>query len=34
MKAAIYQGIKDIEFKEIEMPVCGDHDIVIKNLVS
>lgn len=34
MKAAIYQGIKDIEFKEIEMPVCGDHDIVIKNLYA
>lgn len=34
MKAAIYQGIKDIEMKEVEMPVCGDHDIVIKNVYA
>lgn len=34
MKQAIYQGIKDIEFKDVEMPVCGDNDILIKNLYA
>lgn len=31
MKIAIYQGIKDIEMKEVDIPVCGPNDIVIKN---
>lgn len=31
MKIAIYQGIKDVEIKEVEMPKCGPKDIIIKN---
>lgn len=31
MKIAIYQGIKDIELKEVDLPVCGPKDILIKN---
>ena len=34
MKVAIYQGIKDIEMKEVDMPICGDNDIVIKNIYA
>lgn len=34
MKAALYQGQKNIEFAQIETPTAGDNDIVIKNLYS
>lgn len=34
MKAALYQGQKNIEITELETPVAGDNDIVIKNLYS
>jgi Threonine dehydrogenase and related Zn-dependent dehydrogenases len=34
MKAALYQGEKSIELTELETPVAGDNDIVIKNLYS
>lgn len=34
MKAAIYLGKEDIEIREMPMPVCGDNDVVIKNLYS
>lgn len=34
MKVAIYQGIKNIEMKEVDMPKCGDNDIVIKNIYA
>jgi len=34
MKAAIYNGIKHIEIREMEMPVCGDNDILVKNLYA
>lgn len=34
MKAAIYNGIKNIEMKELEMPQCGDNDIVVKNVYA
>lgn len=34
MKAALYQGQRNIELAEIETPVAGDNDIVIKNLYS
>ena len=34
MKGFIYQGAKQIEMQELPMPVCGDRDIVVKNLYS
>lgn len=34
MKAAIYNGIKNVEMKEIPNPVCGDNNVVIKNLYA
>lgn len=34
MKVALYQGQKNIEMTEREMPVAGDHDIVVKNLYA
>ncbi|WP_342756652.1 zinc-dependent alcohol dehydrogenase [Kineothrix sedimenti] len=34
MRAALYQGQKNIELTEIETPIAGDNDIVIKNLYS
>lgn len=34
MRAALYQGQKNIELAEIETPIAGDNDIVIKNLYS
>ena len=34
MKAALYQGQKNIELTELETPVPGDNDIVVKNLYA
>lgn len=34
MKAALYQGQKNIEIVELPTPIAGDHDIVIQNLYS
>ena len=34
MKAAIYQGIKNVELKELPMPDCDDDGIVVKNLYA
>ena len=34
MKGAIYQGIKNIELKELPMPNCDDNGIVVKNLYA
>lgn len=34
MKVALYQGQKNITMTEREMPVAGDHDIVVKNLYA
>lgn len=34
MKAAIYYGKEDVRIEELENPVCGDNDIVIKNLYA
>ncbi len=34
MKAAIYQGIKNIEIKDLPMPDCDDDGIVVKNLYA
>lgn len=34
MKAAIYNGKKDITIKELSTPHAGDNDIVIKNIYS
>ena len=34
MKAAIYQGIKNIEVRELPMPDCDDDGIVVKNLYA
>ncbi|MCM1195388.1 MAG: alcohol dehydrogenase catalytic domain-containing protein [Corallococcus sp.] len=34
MKAAIYNGIKNIEVKDLPTPVCGDNDVIVKNLYA
>lgn len=34
MKAAIYNGKKNVEIKKLETPHAGDNDIVIKNIYS
>lgn len=34
MKGFIYQGARNIELRELPMPVCGDGDIIVKNLYS
>ena len=34
MKAAIYYGQKDVRLEELEMPMAGDNDIVVKNLYA
>lgn len=34
MKAAIYMGKESIEIRELEMPVCGEDDVIIKNIYS
>jgi 2-desacetyl-2-hydroxyethyl bacteriochlorophyllide A dehydrogenase len=34
MKAAIYNGQGNITLTELETPVCGDHDILIRNLFA
>lgn len=34
MKAALYQGQKNIELTELETPVAGNNDIVVKNLYA
>lgn len=34
MKAAIYYGQKDVRLEELETPVAGDNDIVVKNLYA
>lgn len=34
MKSAIYLGQKHVEVRELPNPVCGDNDVVIKNIYS
>lgn len=34
MKAAIYNGQKDILMAELPIPVCGENDIVVKNIYA
>lgn len=34
MKAALYQGKETIELTELDTPVAGDHDIVVKNIYA
>ncbi len=34
MKAAIYYGKSQVSVEELETPVCGDRDIVVKNLYA
>ena len=34
MKAAIYLGQRHIEVRELPDPVCGDNDVIIKNIYS
>ena len=34
MRAALYQGKENIELTEIETPVAGDNDIVVKNIYA
>ena len=34
MKSAIYLGQKDVKIRELPDPVCGDNDVVIKNIYS
>lgn len=33
-KAAIYKGVGKVEVVDKEYPVCGDNDIIVKNLLS
>ncbi|MBS7526996.1 alcohol dehydrogenase catalytic domain-containing protein [Fusibacter paucivorans] len=33
-KAAIYRGIKQVEVEERPYPVCGDDDVIVKNLIA
>lgn len=34
MRAAIYDGQRAIRLTELEIPRCGDHDIVVRNLYA
>lgn len=34
MKAAIYNGIKNVALKDLEMPKCGDNDVIVKNIYA
>lgn len=34
MKAAIYLGKENVEVQELPDPICGDHDVIIKNIYS
>ena len=34
MKAAIYSGKESIEIRDLPTPVCGDNDVLIKNIYS
>ncbi|GCA67166.1 hypothetical protein KGMB01110_16020 [Mediterraneibacter butyricigenes] len=34
MKSAVYLGKENIEVREISTPVCGDNDILVKNIRS
>ena len=34
MRAAIYNGQKDILLTELDTPVAGDNDIVVRNLYA
>lgn len=34
MQAAIYNGRKSVSVQELEDPVCGEHDVIIKNLYA
>ena len=34
MKAAIYLGQEHVEVRELPDPVCGNNDVVIKNICS
>ncbi|WP_337101835.1 zinc-dependent alcohol dehydrogenase [Paenibacillus sp. YIM B09110] len=34
MKAAIYKGVKEVVLEQLPDPVCGEDDVVIRNLVS
>lgn len=34
MKAAIYLGQQNVEVRELPAPVCGDNDVIIKNMYS
>jgi len=32
MRALIYKGIKDVELQEKEIPICGQDDVIIRNM--
>lgn len=32
MKGAIYHGIENVSVEELEMPECGDYDVILKNI--
>ena len=34
MKAAIYLGQEQVEVRELADPICGDNDVIIKNIYS
>ena len=33
-KAAIYKGIREVEIAQLPYPVCGDDDVIVKNLIA
>lgn len=34
MKSALYMGLKEIEMADVPMPVCGENDILLKNIYA
>lgn len=34
MKSAIYLGQEHVEVRELPNPICGDNNVVIKNICS
>ena len=34
MKSAIYKGKENVEIKNLDLPSCGDNDVIIKNIYS
>ena len=34
MRAALYMGQKNIEMSDLPAPVCGENDIILKNIYA